>query len=169
FSGTPSFFNLKPGARNPWLTEGTNTNQTAQKLRSPEEVFRYIGGVNTTYNAFSSSCQSLDFTFIGGVDAFSDRGRVISPADLYFEPADGLPGTVVLSNATSTNANLNLSGVHKFTFQYGTATTSFGLHKEQRYFDQTLNQARNVPAGLTNFSLGAQQSSNEGITEIKDF
>ncbi len=169
FSGTPSFFNLQSGVRNPWLTEGTNPFQTSQKLRSPEEVFRYIGGVNTTYSAYSSSNQSLDFTLIGGVDAFSDRGRVISPADLYFEPADGLPGTVVLSNATSTNANVNVSGVDKFTFRYGTATTSFGLRKEQRYFDQTLNQARNVPAGLENFALGAQQASSEGITEIKDF
>jgi len=169
FSGTPTFFDLSSGARNPWLTEGTNPFQTAARLRSQEEVFRYIGGANATFNAYSAQNQSLDFTFIGGVDAFQDKGRIISPADLYFEPADGLPGTVVLSDATSTNANLNASGVHKYTFDYGTATTSFGMRKEQRQVDQMLNQARNVPAGAENIGLGGNQQVAEGLSLIKDF
>lgn len=169
FSGTPSFFNLSAGLRNPWLTEGTNPFQTAARLKAPEEVFRYIGGVNATYSAYSSARQTLDLTFIGGVDAFQDKGRIVSPADLYFEPADGLPGTIVLSDATSTNANLNASAVHKFTFDYGAATTSFGLRKEQRAVDQMLNQAKNVPAGAENIGLGGNQAVQEGISQIKDY
>ena len=168
FSGTPSFFDLSTGARNPWLSEGTNPFQTAVRVKSPEEVFRYIGAVNATLNAYASSRQSLDFTFIGGVDAYSDKSRVVSPADVYYEPADGLPGTVVLSNSSSTNGNLNLSGVHKFTFDMGTATTSFGVRKEQRNIDQMFNQAKNVPAGSTSIGLGANQSVSESQSLIKD-
>lgn len=170
FSGTPSWYDLAAGERNPWLTEGTNPFQDASKVKAPEDVFRYIGAVNTTVNAYSSSRQSLDFSLIGGVDVYQDKGRVISPADVYFEPADGLPGTVVLSNANSTNANVNFSGVHKFMFdRWGTATTSFGVRKEQRSIDQMLNQARNVPAGAENIGLGAQQSVSENMNLIKDF
>ena len=169
FSGTPSFFDLQSGARNPWLTEGTNPFQTAAKLRAPEEVFRYIGSVNSTYNAYSSTRQSFDINFLGGVDAFHDGGKVISPADLYFEPADGLPGTVVNSNATSTYANLSLSGVHKAIFSLGTATTSFGIRKDQQHVDQVLNQAKNVPAGSQNIALGGNQAETENITLVKEF
>ena len=169
FSGTPSFFDLQSGVRNPWLGEGTNPFQTAVRLKAPEEVFRYIGGMNARYSAYTSVRQTLDLTFIGGVDAYQDKGRIISPADLFFEPADGLPGTVVLSNTTSTNANLNASAVHKFTFDYGTATSSLGLRKEQRAIDQMLNQAKNVPAGAQNIGLGGQQNVAEGITLIKDY
>ena len=169
FSGTPSFFNLSSGARNPWITEGTNPWQTAAKLRAPEEVFRYIGSAHATFNAYSSTHQSLDLNLQGGVDAYHDAGRITSPADLYFEPADGLPGSVIRSDATSTQAGLTASGVHKWITSYGTATTSFGLRKERRDFDQMLNRAQNVPAGAQNVILGAVQSQQEGITLIKDF
>src|SRR5205085_224354 len=98
FSGTPSFFDLSSGARNPYLGEGTNPFQTAAKLKAPEDVYRYIGSVNATFNAFSSTKQSLDLNITGGLDSYADNARIVSPADLYFEPADKLPGTVVKSD-----------------------------------------------------------------------
>jgi TonB-linked SusC/RagA family outer membrane protein len=169
FSGTPSFFDLSSGARNPWLTEGTNPFQNASRLKAPEEVFRYIGGAHLTWNAWANDRQTLDFSFTGGLDTYSDRAKIISPADLYFEPADGLPGTVVFSDGTTTQGNLNFSGVHKFTFDYGTATTSAGLRKEQRQIDQVQTQGRNVPAGAQNVQLAGQIAVNEGITVVKDY
>ena len=169
FSGTPSWFDLSSGARNPWLNEGTNPFQTATRLKAPEDVFRYIGSLHGTVNAYTSTRQSFDINLLGGIDMFHDGSRVISPADLYFEPADGLPGTVVHSDATSTFANMNLGGVHKLNTGYGAATTSFGFRKERRSVDQMWNQARNVPAGSQNVVLGANQSQREDITLVKDF
>ena len=55
------------------------------------------------------------------------------------EMAFAKAGRFVLSNAKNTNANLNLSGVHKYTFSFGVATTSAGLRKEHRQIDQMLN------------------------------
>jgi TonB-linked SusC/RagA family outer membrane protein len=170
FSGTPTFFDLSSGARNPWLAEGTNPFQTAQKLKAPEDVFRYIGSVHATWSAYSSTKQSFDLNFLGGVDSYRDAGRIISPADLYFEPADGLPGSVIRSDAASTFSNLNANGVHKYVASgYGTATTSFGLRKERRDFNQMLNQSKNVPAGAENTGLGANVAISETITLVKDF
>jgi TonB-linked SusC/RagA family outer membrane protein len=168
FSGTPTWFNLQSGERNPFLAEGTNPFQTAARLKAPEDVFRYIGSMNAAFSAYASGRQTLDFNLIGGVDALNYNGRIVSPADLYFEPADGLPGTVVTNRTTSTQANINASGVHKFTANMFTATTSFGLRKEQRQSDQILNQARNVPAGAENIQLGGQQAIAEGLSLVKD-
>lgn len=168
FSGTPQFFDLSSGKRNPWLGEGTNPFQTADKLKAPEEVFRYVGGVHSTFNAYSSARQSLDLSFLGGVDAYSDGARVVSPADLYWESADGLPGTVVHSDSRVTLVNMNLSGVHKLVTEFGTATTSFGFSKNQRYSDQLFNQAKNVPAGSSNIQLGGNQSNSETIVLVKN-
>jgi TonB-linked SusC/RagA family outer membrane protein len=169
FSGTPTFFDLSAGGRNVWLAEGTNPWQTAQKLKAPEDVFRYIGSVHTTWNAYASNKQSVDLNFLGGVDSYTDNSRIISPADLYFEPADGLPGSVIRSDAKSTFSNLNANAVHKYNTGYGAATTSFGLRKERRDFNQMLNQSKNVPAGAENTGLGANIAISEGITLVKDF
>ena len=168
FSATPTWFDLQSGARNPFLGEGTNPFQTADKLKAPEDVFRYIGSMNAAFSAYSSSRQTLDLNLVAGVDALNFNGRIISPADLYFEPADQLPGSVVTNRTTSTQANVNLSGVHKLTMDMFTATTSFGLRKERRQADAILNQAKNVPAGAQNISLGGQQASNETISLVKD-
>ena len=169
FSGTPSWFDLKSGARNPFLTEGTNPFQTSQKLRTPEDVYRYIGSVNTAFSAYASSRQTLDLTLIGGLDAYNFNGLILSPADLYFESADQLPGTVVTNRTTSVQANMNLSAVHKLTMSPFTATTSGGLRQERRQFDQLVEQGRNVPAGARNVALAAQLSVTEGMNLVKDF
>lgn len=169
FSGTPTFFDLKAGARNPWLGEGTNPFQTAAKLKAPEDVFRYIGSVQATVNAYSSNRQSLDFNVLGGIDQFRDGSRIVSPADIYWESADAQPGSVIRSDASSVYANVNASGVHRYTHRLGTATTSFGLRKERRDYSQILNQAKNVPAGVSNPDLGANLALDEQNNRVKDF
>jgi TonB-linked SusC/RagA family outer membrane protein len=168
FSGTPTWFDLKSGARNPFLAEGTNPFQTAARLKAPEDVFRYIGSVNGSISVYASTRQTLDVNVIGGIDALNYDSRITSPADLYFEPADGLPGTVTTNHTTSVQANVNASGVHKWTENRFTATTSFGLRKERRQSDQLLDEAQNVPAGAGNIRLGGQQTVSEGINLIKD-
>ena len=173
FSNTPSWFDLGArvdGAypRNPFLNEGTNPWQTAALLKAPEDVFRYVGNVTATWTAFTSTSQTFDITALGGVDAFTDHGKLNSPSLLYFEPADGQPGTLVNSDVTSQYANLNLTGVHRLTLSPFTATTSFGLRREYRNSDQIFNQAKNVPAGAQNIRLGLNQANTETRFQVKD-
>jgi TonB-dependent starch-binding outer membrane protein SusC len=174
FSTTPSYFDLKTKQNglypvNPYLSAGTNPFQNGELVKNPEDVFRYIGSINATYSAYTSQTQTLDFTFIGGIDAFSLSSKLFSPPTAYFEPNDGLPGTITTNKTTSANANLNFSGAHKFIHNLGTATTSFGLRQERRQRDAIYNLAKNIPAGVTDVQFGVQQTVNEVQFLVKDF
>ena len=127
-----------------------------------------IGSMNAAFSAYASPRQTLDFNVVGGIDAMNYNGKIIAPASLYFEPADQLPGSIVANRTTSTQANLNASGVHKWTMDKFTATTSFGMRKERRYADQLYDQAKNVPGGAQNVVLSGQQATSESINLVKD-
>ena len=169
FSATPTFFDLAAGTPNPYLSSGSNPFQNADLVKNPEDVYRYIGSVNTTLTAYTSQHQTFDVTFIGGLDAYSYNSKLTSPPDVYFEPNDGLPGTVVNNKQQNVNANLNLSGAHKFIADIATATTSFGLRQGRRQSDGVVNQGRNFPAGVTDVHYGVIQVVEETQFLVKDF
>jgi TonB-dependent starch-binding outer membrane protein SusC len=174
FSATPSYFDLKTKSNglyavNPYLSSGSNPFQNSELVKNPEDVFRYIGSINATFSAFSSQRQTLDFTFIGGIDAFSLASKLFSPPTAYFEPNDGLPGTITNNKTTSANANLNLSGAHKYIADPLTATTSFGLRQERRQRNVVYTSGKNIPSGVTDVNFGVQQSVDEQQILVKDF
>jgi TonB-linked SusC/RagA family outer membrane protein len=169
FSETPTWFDMASGAVNPYASNGSNAFQNAALVRAPEDVYRYIGSVSTSLSAYSSQRQTLDFTFIAGLDTYNYTGNLNSPPELYFESEDGLPGTIVTSRTVSTNANLNLSGAHKWIANSFTGTTSFGLRQERRQTDQVLNQGRNIPSGASDVNFGVVQQVSQLKTLIKDF
>ena len=175
-SNTPQFFNLMEKTAsgqyvpNPFLNGAGSTNpfQSAQLAKLPQDVFRYIGSVNGTYNAYSSERQTFDVTVLGGLDIFNQNNKIISPPELYFEPADGFPGTIVNSDITSQYANVNVTGVHRYTASPFTATTSFGVRHEYRNSDAVYNLGRTVPSGTQNISLAAFPSVTEQRFRVYD-
>jgi len=174
FSATPSYFDLKTKTNgqypvNPYLSSGSNPWQNSELVKNPEDVYRYIGSVNTTFAAYSAAKQTFDITLIAGLDAFSLNSKLFSPPTAYFEPNDGLPGTITTNKTQSTFANLNLSGQHKYIADIGTATTSFGLRQQRRQSDAIYNLGKNVPAGVTDVNFGVQQSVAESQFLVKDF
>lgn len=171
FSTTPTWVPLaaQPYIQNPFVSDGANPFQDAGSITNPEEVYRYIGSLNATLSAYSSQRQTLDFTFIGGVDALSDNSRLYAPPNLFVEQTSGQPGLVVTNKTDATNANLNLSGQHKYITDLFTATTSFGVRQETRGFDQILNQGKDLPPGITDVNFGVNQSLSENQSLIHDF
>lgn len=169
FASTPTWINLAAGGPNPYLPSGSNAFQNADLVKTPEDVYRYIGSVNSTLSAYTSQRQTLDFTFTGGVDAFSYNAKIVSPPEAYFEPNDGLPGTIVNNKSQNVNVNLNASGAHKFITDPVTATTSFGLRQERRQIDGVVNRGRNIPSGVTNVNYGVVQDVLENQFLVKDF
>ncbi|MDE3151986.1 MAG: SusC/RagA family TonB-linked outer membrane protein [Gemmatimonadota bacterium] len=174
FSVTPTWVDLGHkvnGAypQNPFEGDLANPFQDAELVKNPEDVYRYIGSVNTNLSAYNSERQTLDFTLIAGVDAFQYNSHLFSPPAAYFESADGLPGTIVTNKTSSTYANLNLSGAHKLITNRFTATTSFGLRQERRQSDAVYNRGQDIPAGVTNVNYGVQQSLLENQFLVKDF
>ncbi len=174
FSVTPTWVDLGHTVNgvyptNPFEGDLANPFQTAALVKIPEDVYRYIGSVNTNVSAYSSDRQTLDFTLIAGIDAFQYNTHLYSPPDVYWESADGLPGTIVTNKTNSTYANVNLSGAHKLITNRFTATTSFGLRQERRQSDAVYNRGQDIPAGVTNVNYGVQQSLTENQFLVKDF
>ena len=169
FASTPTWIDLAAGGRNPWLPSGSNAFQNADLVKLPEDVYRYIGSVNTAFSAYSSPRQTLDFTLLAGVDAFSYNAKVISPPELYFESNDGLNGTIVVNKSQNVNANINLAARHKYTISLATATTSVGLRQQRRQSSLITNSGRNLPAGVSDVNFGVVQVVNENQFLVKDF
>ncbi len=174
FSVTPTWVDLAHTTNgvyptNPFEGDLANPFQDAALIKNPEDVYRYIGSVNTNISAYTSDRQTLDFTLIAGIDAYQYNSHLYSPPDAYFESADGLPGTIVTNKTNSTFANVNLSGAHKLITDRFTATTSFGLRQARRQSDAVYNRGQDIPAGVTNVNYGVQQSLTENQFLVKDF
>jgi TonB-linked SusC/RagA family outer membrane protein len=177
FSLTPSFFDFRPDPatgvypRNPFSSNGDNPFQDAALVKTPENIYRFIGGASATYNLLAKSAQSLDFVMNGGIDNFTQQDKIVSPASLYFESADGLPGTVVDNNSHEVNAVLGASLVHKFASpsRFISATTSAGLRQGRKQFSQIFTAGQNLLLGQENLDKAANITAFETRTLVKDF
>jgi TonB-linked SusC/RagA family outer membrane protein len=173
FPFTPSFVDLRRTAadtfpNNPF--ERSNPLETAALMQNDEDVWRFITSGNATFQALTGDRHSLQLLVNGGVDYFAQENELLFPPELQFEPADGLPGTSLLSN--SSNRKLNVSGniVHSYnaTDAAWRATTSAGIQFE----DDDLNIARiisrNLIAGKPNVDAGTNIEVLEERQRVKD-
>jgi TonB-linked SusC/RagA family outer membrane protein len=159
FAGTPSWFDMRPTngiyPRSPLA--GTNFFQDRDFITTPEEVYRLISSVGAAYAAYAGERQSLTFKLDAGIDRFNQQDNVVSPRFLFFEPNDGLPGTVTSLSANVLRANANLSAIHEFTpaGRSWSATTSVGLQREISSQRSTNIVTRDVLVGQENVNRGA--------------
>lgn len=176
-SATPTFFDFSRKdpvtgdyVRNPWVGNGGNVLQEAAQVRTPENVYRAIGSLQANLQAYSSQRQTLEVQLVGGLDSYTDDGRVYSPPTTYIEQSGSVspfPGTVVNSKATVQNANANLSLTHRLTFAPFTATTSTGMRQERAQADFVTNLGQGLFPGITNFATATQTASADGQTLTK--
>ena len=175
FSQTPSFIDLQRAAdgtfpKNPQTAVGgSNPFQNADLIKTPENVYRLIGSLNASLNLLASERQTLDATMTGGVDAYNDEAKIISPATAYVEQVNANPGTLVLTNANTVQANLNGSLAHRLVSSAFVATTSAGFRQTRREINVVNNIGRGVFPGVTNVGLAVQQFINQAQTTDKVF
>jgi TonB-linked SusC/RagA family outer membrane protein len=177
FSSTPSFVDLRRQAdgkfpQDPYGT--TNPFQNADIVKTPENVYRLLGSVTGGLSIYSSDRQTLDYTVTGGVDAYGDRARVISPATSYTEQNfnGALAGTLFNSDANIVNANLNMALTHKFTQSIFSATTSGGFRQERREAEISQVTGRGVVfPTTTNIGQASQTypSQTQSLTKDRAF
>jgi TonB-linked SusC/RagA family outer membrane protein len=173
FSYTPSFIDLrrKPDGlfpRNPINAVGNNNPfQVAELVKTPENVYRLLGSGTATYSVLAWENQTLDLTFQGGVDAYGDNAKVISPATAYVEQVNALPGTIVNSQGNAVSATLNGALNHRYTTGMFTATTSGGFRQDRRQTDILAVTGRGVFPGVTNVASATQIFSTEAQNVVK--
>ena len=159
FAETPSFFPLRQAdgsyTYNPF--SGSNPLQTINLLQAPEDLFRLMGSVDATYTVFNSDQQSLKATVNAGVDHYTYKSNIYSPPNLFFEPADGLPGTATDLTTTETRAPMALSLTHVYTSSADgwQATTSIGARRGYDAIGTTNIVTQDLLAGQSNIDRGS--------------
>jgi TonB-linked SusC/RagA family outer membrane protein len=172
FSQTPSFIDLQkqPDGTYPKGLAVVNFNnpfQNTELIKTPEDVFRLLGSGNATYNLVAQERQTLDFSLSGGVDAYNDHAKIISPATAYIEQVNANPGTIVLGNGTIFNGTLGANFTHRLIRDPFTATTSFGMGQVRRNVDIIDNTGRGVFPGVTNVASATQIFTTESQDIVK--
>jgi len=149
----------------------SNPMETFTGTENIESVWRQAGNVRTTYTALSTAKNSVQLSYLAGVDRFQQEGWQYAPNFMQFEPADGFLGTSNQVNASSFQMNQNVNAV--WTYSPGnrwitSLTTSVG----GSYETQALNQYSLRGRGLLptrKIALGAQDLAiTQGITEFRD-
>jgi TonB-linked SusC/RagA family outer membrane protein len=161
FSATPTFFDFQPvnGVYpvNPFLSNGSNPLQTIALVRTPEDVYRFLGSVNATYTVFTAGPQSLQAVLDLGIDHYAYSSNLYSPPQLYWEPADGLDGTATDENASETRAPIALTLKHQWLNGDNgfSATTSLGVRRGYDDLTQTNVVTQNLLGTQSNIDRGS--------------
>ena len=153
--------------RNPFAA--SNILETAALVRNDEEVWRFVGSGNLTFDAINSAAHTLRLSATGGIDFYNQKNELFSPPESQFEPNDGLPGTSVLGSAYSQYMNANLNAVYTFDSGSYQATTSFGTQYEIRDLDISSTIAKNLIGGLQNIDRGTATEVRQDRARVLDF
>ena len=174
-SATPSFIELRKNAdgtfpRNPSDNANhSNWFENADRIKTPENVYRMIGSLQGSYNFMSTEKQTLDMSLTGGIDAFNDESKVISPGDIAIEQINALPGTLVLNEGNVVSATLGGNLSHRLISKSFIATTSGGFSQGRRQINLVNNIGRGVFPGVTSVGSAVQQFILQTQDISKDF
>jgi TonB-linked SusC/RagA family outer membrane protein len=135
----------------------SNPLQTAALATNDEQVIRFTGGANLSYQAFTTDHSSLKLIAAAGADLFTQKAQVIAPPDLFFQQSQALPGVSSLANGDSRFLNWNLNAIHSYSPESGSwrATTSVGSQYEDRNLNRTQVVAQGLIPGQTNIDQGS--------------
>ncbi len=136
----------------------SNPFQTAALFRNRESVWRIIGSGALTFDLVNTPRHRLQFLARTGGDVFTQKNAVFSPAELQFEPQDGLPGSSAVSFAQSQNFNVNSNLVHTFWTSGSSFTTQAGIQFET----QDLDVSRSLAQGL----IGGQENIDQALSVV---
>lgn len=169
FGKTPSFLDLttRDAAGNFPINRfggggaATNTSnpfQTFQFVTNDENVDRFVGSATLGWQALASESNQLRLEYQLGVDRFSQDNFLYSPNFLQFEPQDGLPGTVVTTNALSRQFNQVLRANWNFAPKgfFASFNTVAGITEEQQGLNVGRVRAQGLIPGVINVNQGQQ-------------
>lgn len=168
---TPSFLDLRPKNGvypvNPFVR--SSAVQTVDLLENNEVVYRTIASGRLHWNVLKSRQQSLDLIMTGGVDFFSQENEVFSPPELHFEETSDQPGTSIIGESESVNANLYTTLAHGYVTPGNTSfTTSAGLQVETQDMNYVLSQARGLIVTQKNIDQAASVNAFQELTKQRE-
>jgi TonB-linked SusC/RagA family outer membrane protein len=178
FSQTPSFYDLQRKSDGSFpvngsgLLPGSNPFQNADLVKTPNNTYRFIGSVTSSLSLYNTTRQTVDLKLTGGIDSYSSKDRLVSPATGYTEAASfgALAGTLFNSDGAFLNANLNGAVVHRLVMPRFTAQTSGGFRQERREQNITQLTGRGVIfPSVTNIGSAASTFPAQTLDLARDF
>jgi len=158
-----------------WMNGGgagtVNLFDLVHSIENIEDTWRQIGNVRLGYSALSTVHNTVQLTYIGGVDRFQFEGNQYSPNFMQYEAADGFLGTAQINTTDSRNINQSVNAVWTFSPGYkwfnSAQTSAGGTYETQRqrtYFvrERGLTPTRQVANG------GTDISTNDRVEEFRD-
>lgn len=175
FSATPTFFDFRPVGgvypKNPFLSNSSNPLQTIALFQNPEDVFRFLGSLDAQYTAFTTATQTLKATLDLSIDHYNYDASLYSPPTLYYEPADGFPGTTQDGTTAETRAPVAVTLAHTYTSPSNSiqATTSAGIRRGYDDVNQVTVTTTDLLAGQQNIDRGANVGATQNRQLVRTF
>jgi TonB-dependent starch-binding outer membrane protein SusC len=158
-----------------WMNGGGNGTvnpfDVVHSIQNNEDTWRQIGNIRLGYSALSTVHNTVQLTYIGGVDRFQFTGTQYSPNFMQYESADGFLGTSQVNTADSRNINQSVNGVWTyspgFRFLNSAQTSVGGTYETQRQHIYLVRQRGLTPTRQT-ATAGTDISTADQITEFRD-
>jgi TonB-linked SusC/RagA family outer membrane protein len=149
-----------------------NPFEVFNSITNNEDTWRQTANLRAGYALYNSAHNSIQLSYLGGVDRFQQQGTIYSPGYLQFEAADGLLGTSEVTNANSLQFNQSVNAVHTWTPGWSwlsSAQTSIGVSGETQY-QQTylINSQGLLPTRQIVAPTSTVNNFNENIQQFQD-
>ena len=152
-----------PGTSNPFDVLNNITNN--------EDTWRMSGSLRVGYSLLSTASNTIQLTYIGGLDRYQLEGRQYSPNYLQYEPQDGFLGTANQVNASSRQINQSFNAVWTYnpTWRFwNSAQTSVGSTYETQQLNTYFIRVRGLLPTRQTTVNSPDQTYNQVITEFRD-
>ena len=181
FGYAPAIYNLQ--ATDPvtgrlvsmWMNGGgngtSNPFDVVHAVLNSEETWRQIGNVRLGYSALSNVHNTVELSFIGGVDRFQFTGNQYSPNYMQYESADGFLGTSQIGTTESMGINESLNGVWTYSpgFKWmNSAQTSVGLAYDNSHVHSYFVRERGLTPTRQAATSGTDIATGDNITDFRD-
>jgi len=158
-----------------WMNGGgagtVNPFDLVHSITNLEDTWRQIANVRFGYAALSTVHNTVQFTYIGGVDRFQFEGTQYSPNYMQYEAADGFLGTSQINNSDSRNINQSVNAVWTYSpgFRFlNSAQTSVGGTYETQYQHTYLIRQRGLTPTRQVATGGTDIATNDFLNEFRD-
>ncbi len=159
----------------PFNGGGSGTSNPFEVIRSitnKEDVWRQSGNARLGYSLVGTSHNTVQLSYLAGVDRFQQEGYQYSPNYLQFEPADGFLGTAAENNISSLQFNQGVNAVWTYSPSANRFFTSFTTSVGGSYEMQKVKTYRVRGRGLLPtraVAIGAQDVAiADQVEEFRD-
>jgi outer membrane receptor protein involved in Fe transport len=113
--------------------------QNTLLLDNTEDVWRLIAGSTASIEAWESADDTSKVTLLSnfGVDSFEQKNTLLAPNELFFEPVDGLAGTLVDGSTINLNYNIGAGALWGLSPKSGTFRNALSVGLTYESVDQS--------------------------------